>query len=162
MKNDPPRTGEGDRPGESRGGGGGPRVVDGQPIRQVKRARGLRRRMSLPEALLWRELRKRPGGFKFRRQVPLTPYVLDFACLSSRLAIEVDGASHEMGDGPSRDLRRDTVLAQQGFQTLRIPARDVLKDVEICVTAIVAACREGGPPPPSARADGPPPRSGED
>ncbi len=162
MSESPPRIGEGDRPGASRGGGGGLRVVDGQPIRRIKRARALRRQMSLPEVLLWQELRKRPGGFRFRRQVPFDPYVADFACLSARLIIEVDGASHERGNAPKRDLRRDAVLAQQGMRTLRIPARDVLNDVEICVTAIVAACREAGPPPPSAKADGPPSRSGEE
>jgi very-short-patch-repair endonuclease len=117
--------------------------------------------MSLPEVLLWRELRKRPGGYKFRKQVPLAPYTLDFACVSTRLAIEIDGEAHDRGSRPQQDLQRDAILAQRGFRTLRIPARDVLRAVEDCVNGIVAACREAGPPPPSARADGPPPRSGE-
>jgi len=117
--------------------------------------------MTLPEVLLWRELRERPGGYKFRKQVPIAPCTLDFVCLSARLAIEIDGEAHDRGLTPQRDPKRDADLAQQGFRTLRIPARDVLGHLEECVSGIVAACREAGPPPPSARADGPPPLAGE-
>jgi len=127
----------------------------------VRRARKLRKNMSLPQVLLWRELKNRPGGYKFRKEFPIHPYTIDFVCLSSRLAIEVDGAAHDMGDNPQRDLRRDQFLMQRGFRVLRIAAVDVLRDLESCVIGIVEACREGGPPPPSLR-DGPPPRSGED
>ena len=153
----PPRNGEGDRPQD---GGGGPPVLS-QPIKQVKRARTLRKDMSLPEVLLWTELRKRPGGYRFRRQHPQSPFTIDFACLSSRLAIEVDGEAHDRGGNPQRDEMRDRVLAERGFRTLRIPAREVLKNMETCIMAIVEACRAGGPPPPSL-CDGPPPRAGED
>jgi very-short-patch-repair endonuclease len=118
--------------------------------------------MSLPQVLLWRELKQRPGGYKFRKEFPFHPYTIDFVCLSSRLAIEVDGMAHDMGDNPQRDLRRDRFLMQRGFRVLRVPAREVLTDLENCVIGIVESCRQGGPPPPSARADGPPPRSGED
>ena len=156
--NNPPRNGEGDRQPQA-GGGGGPAVLR-QPIRQVKRARKLRRAMSLPEVLLWRELRKRPGGFKFRRQCPIAPYTLDFACLETRLAIEVDGEAHDRGNAPERDEERDRVLAQKGFAVLRIPARDVLNDVESVVNGIAARCLALGPL--HRPADGPPPRSGED
>ena len=61
----------------------------------VKLARKLRSEMSLPEVLLWRELRLRPGGYKFRRQHPAGPYVLDFYCAALGLAIEVDGMAHD-------------------------------------------------------------------
>jgi very-short-patch-repair endonuclease len=50
-----------------------------------------RRSGNLPEVLIWRELRKRPGGYKFRRQHPLGNFVLDFVCLERRLVIEIDG-----------------------------------------------------------------------
>ena len=69
-----------------------------QPIKQVKRARALRKEMSFPEVLLWVQLQKRPGGHKFRKQVPQKPYTLDFACLKVRLCIEVDGEAHNRGD----------------------------------------------------------------
>jgi very-short-patch-repair endonuclease len=155
----PPRNGEGDRQPQA-GGGGGPAVLK-QPIKQVKRARKLRKEMRLPEVLLLRELRKRPGGYKFRAQFPLAPYTIDFVCLSSRLAIEIDGEAHDRVDNPERDAERDRLLAARGFRILRIPATDVLRNMEDTVIGIVAACREAGPPPPSLR-DGPPPRSGED
>jgi very-short-patch-repair endonuclease len=131
-----------------------------QPIRQVRRARGLRKAMSLPEVLLWVELQKRPGGHKFRRQVPQQPYTLDFACLKARLAIEVDGEAHNRGDRPRGDEIRDRVMSQRGFRTLRLPAYEVLNNLEGCIIAIVAACGEGETPPPRLRR-GPPPRTGE-
>ena len=133
-----------------------------QPIKQVRKARKLRKELTLPEVILWRELSKRPGGYKFRRQFSSHPFTIDFVCLSARLAIEVDGMAHDCGDNPQRDVARDRIMAERGFRALRIPAKDVLTDLESCVTGIVEACREGGPPPPSAHADGPPPRSGED
>jgi very-short-patch-repair endonuclease len=156
-----------------------------QPIKQVKRSRELRKEMSLPEVLLWVQLQKRPGGHRFRKQVPQHPYTLDFACLKARLCIEVDGDAHNRGDQPRRDAVRDRVMVERGFRTLRLPAYDVLKNMEACVMAIVAACDEANPPrngevpegrrgpklgpaplfpnlgtPPSAAP--PPPRSGED
>jgi very-short-patch-repair endonuclease len=101
--------------------------------------------MSLPEILMWRELRKRPAGYRFRRQFPVEPYTLDFACLESRLAIEVDGEAHNRADEPQRDERRDADLASRGFRTLRIPARDVFADLDNVIRAIVFACNAGHP-----------------
>jgi very-short-patch-repair endonuclease len=113
-----------------------------QPIKQVKRARTLRRQMSLPEVLLWVQLQKRPGGHKFRKQVPQHPYILDFACLQARLCIEVDGEAHNRGDQPQKDRVRDQLLSARGFRTLRLTAYEVLNNMEGCVMAIVAACGE--------------------
>ncbi|WP_371876679.1 endonuclease domain-containing protein [Sphingomonas sp. DG1-23] len=116
--------------------------------------------MSFPEVLLWQQLRKEPGGYRFRRQNPQLGYRLDFACLETRLAIEVDGEFHGRGDRPERDATRDARLAEIGFATLRIPAADILKDMDSVVTGIVVACRERGPL--HRPSDGPPPRSGEE
>jgi very-short-patch-repair endonuclease len=130
------------------------------PKRTVERARKLRRTLSLPEVLLWRVLRKRPTGLKFRRQHPAGPYVLDFFCSQARLAIEVDGIAHDMGDRSERDAVRDAWLARNGIAVLRIAAADVLRDVGEVVQQIVRACEARSPlhrPP-----DGPPPRSGEE
>src|SRR4051812_10932981 len=96
----PPRNGEGDRSAKP-SGGGGPHILK-TPIKQVKRARSLRRQMSLPEVLLWQQLRKRPQGLKFRKQFPIDQITVDFACLSHRLVIEVDGDGHSFGDQPRR------------------------------------------------------------
>src|SRR4051794_27024263 len=63
----------------------------GTTKKTVEKARRLRREMSRPEARLWPVLRTRPEGFKFRRQHPVGPYVLDFYRPGAKLAIEVDG-----------------------------------------------------------------------
>lgn len=89
-------------------------------------ARQLRRRMSLPEVLLWKELKGGKIGLHFRKQHPIGPYVLDFYCAEANLAVEVDGQSHGTGDHPLRDARRDIWLAEKGVRTLRLTARDVL------------------------------------
>jgi very-short-patch-repair endonuclease len=117
-----------------------------QPIKQVKRARELRKEMSLPEVLLWVQLQRHPGGYKFRKQVPQHPYTLDFACLKTRLCIEVDGEAHNRGDQPQKDVARDRIMAVRGFRTLRLSAYEVLKNMEGCVVAIVTACDEAIPP----------------
>jgi very-short-patch-repair endonuclease len=110
--------------------------------------------MTLPEVLLWRALRARPEGLKFRRQHPAGPYVLDFYCEAARLAVEVDGEAHERGTAPAFDAARDEWLHDAGIRTLRIPAAEVLEDVEAVVLGIVERCRaiplhrpSGGPPP---------------
>jgi very-short-patch-repair endonuclease len=118
--------------------------------------------MSLPEVLLWQQLRQRPGGFKFRKQCPQHPFVLDFACLEIRLAIEVDGEAHDRGDRPMRDGARDGYLRAGGFTMLRIPAREVLGNLEGVLAGIVEQCRALGPLHHRPSAGGPPPRTGED
>jgi very-short-patch-repair endonuclease len=107
----------------------------------VLRARALRRDMTLPEGLLWRVLRSRPEGFKFRRQHPFGRCIVDFYCPATRLVIEIDGISHDMGDRPDRDRDRDLWLEGQGLQVLRFAASDVMKDLESAVAAIIFACR---------------------
>jgi very-short-patch-repair endonuclease len=111
----------------------------------VRRARQLRKQLSLPEGLLWRELRVRPGGFKFRHQHPFGPYTLDFFCHEAALAVEVDGIAHEMGANPVRDERRDRWLAEQGVMTLRVTAVDVLREMDAVVRLVVHLCRERTP-----------------
>ncbi|UYY59399.1 endonuclease domain-containing protein [Sphingomonas sp. S2-65] len=124
-------------------------------------ARRERRSGNVPEVVLWRELRKRPEGFKFRRQHPLGAYSLDFACLEARLCVEVDGEHHARGDRPAADIIRDVAVAEHGFATLRVPAREVLSDLSAVITTIVTACRDRAPLHPRPAAGGPPPRSGE-
>jgi very-short-patch-repair endonuclease len=110
--------------------------------------------MTLPEVLLWRVLRARPGGRKFRRQHPAGPFVLDFYCAEAALCAEVDGAAHDMGCNPHRDERRDAWLAEQGIQTLRIPAAEVLRDLEAAAKLIMQQCASRSP---STGCAGPPP-----
>jgi very-short-patch-repair endonuclease len=116
--------------------------------------------MSPAERLLWWGLRQRPGDFRFRKQCPQGPFSRDFACLSARLAIEVDGEAHDRGDRPARDEARDRYLEKLGITTMRIPAAEVFTNLEGVVLGIVEACRARGPL--HRPSDGPPPRSGEE
>ena len=124
----------------------------------IGRARKLRSEMPLPEVLLWRELRKRPGGLKFRRQHPSGAYILDFYCADARLAIEVDGMVHGMGDNPDRDDARDRWFASAGIATLRIPASAILDDLAAALALIVSEARARLPLHHPAAPGGPPPR----
>jgi very-short-patch-repair endonuclease len=139
-------------------------VITG-PRNTIKRARKLRSEMSLPETMLWRELRKRPGGHKFRRQHPAGVYVLDFYCARARLDIEVDGWAHDNPAQAQHDAYRSGFLRSQGIATTRIPAQRVLEDLDAVVRRIVVICDERmeklGVPLHHA-AHGPPPRAGED
>ncbi|WP_174280048.1 endonuclease domain-containing protein [Sphingomonas bacterium] len=163
----PPRNGEGDRSPKASGGGVAPPRLRA-PRKVVEHARRQRRTGNLPEVILWRALRTRPGGYKFRRQHPDLPGAFDFACLSARLCIEIDGEVHNRGDQPARDERKDNAAAALGLAVLRLPASLILRDLAAALVAIVAACRERAAPPAPRRplhhrpaAGGPPPRSGE-
>jgi len=87
---------------------------------KVRFARTQRAAMTRAEAILWRELRnRRLGGFKFRRQVPIGPYVVDFLCYEGRLIVELDGPPHHDSRQRDQDARRDAWLDSQGFRILR-------------------------------------------
>ncbi|AKH41190.1 very-short-patch-repair endonuclease [Altererythrobacter atlanticus] len=130
----------------------------------TRRARSLRRRMSLPEVLLWRYLRGQPGGIKFRRQHQTGPYVLDFYCMDASLAVEVDGKAHDDPTRAARDEARDAWLARHGIGTLRIPAREILADPARAAEALLDHARSRLPLHHPAAPGGPPPRAklGED
>ncbi|HWT13025.1 MAG TPA: endonuclease domain-containing protein [Allosphingosinicella sp.] len=108
----------------------------------VARARALRRSMSPPEARLWQLLRTRPDGRKFRKQHPAGPYVLDFYCASAKLAVEIDGAAHDMGANPVRDEKRDAWLRDAGYRVVRIPAAEVKADLQAVLQHILNHCAE--------------------
>jgi very-short-patch-repair endonuclease len=124
-------------------------------IGTLGKARQLRKSLTLPEGLLWRELKKRPSGIKFRRQHPTGPFILDFFCSDARMAIEVDGEAHSRGLNPARDAVRDQWLVRAGVATLRIPVREVLSNLDGVVTHIVEQAKarlplhrpSGGHPP---------------
>jgi very-short-patch-repair endonuclease len=128
-------------PPRSRGGGG---AADGGGSHSLRRpevyeARNLRRNMSLPEVLLWRELKAGKQGVPFRKQHPIGRYKADFCCTERKLVVEIDGMSHDMGNAPERDAQRDAFMIAFGFAILRIPANDVLKRMDAVLEQIVAA-----------------------
>ena len=86
----------------------------------IRTDRALRKRLTPQEAKLWLRLRAlRPQGFHFRRQVPIGPFVVEFACLRAELVVEVDGGQHSADLNVARDHRRDEALAASGFRVLR-------------------------------------------
>jgi very-short-patch-repair endonuclease len=110
-----------------------------------KRAKSLRRNMTDAELRLWCGLREiLPRGIRLRRQAPIGPYVVDFACLSHRLVIEVDGGQHGTGPIAASDLRRTEWLESQGYQVLRFWNSDILGNLDGVLQTIQAAI-EGSP-----------------
>ncbi|HEX8387743.1 MAG TPA: endonuclease domain-containing protein [Sphingomonas sp.] len=107
-----------------------------------ERSKRLRREMSLPEVLLWRALKTRPGGFKFRKGHPAGWFTADFYCHEARLVIEVDGEAHGCGDRPARDTRRDDWFAERGIGVMRATATEVLTNLDGVVRGLVD--RAGG------------------
>ena len=99
--------------------------------------------MTLPEVLLWRDIRRRQlDGLLFCRQHPLGPNVLDFFCPEHALAIEVDGSAHDGASQAAHDARRDLWLLQQGVRVLRFRAADILSDearLDVLATVVAAA-----------------------
>jgi very-short-patch-repair endonuclease len=118
--------------------------------RQRSRAKQLRRTMTPAETLLWRHLKaNRIDGLGFRRQVPFRNYIGDFACLSAKLIVELDGESHNFADQREADGIRDAFFAAEGFQVLRFTNGEVMSSLEGVVEVIrhTAVSRTHGLPP---------------
>ena len=122
------------------------------PAKTVRRARRLRRDMTLPEILLWQALRKQPHGLKFRRQHPIPPYIADFFCEELRLVVEIDGSQHD----EETDSIRTRALERQGLVVLRFWDNQVLQETEAVLEAILnfARGRTLSPPPLPQVGDG--------
>ena len=101
--------------------------------------------MTDSERRLWSRLRSEQLGVKFRRQHPLGSYVLDFACLNPKLAIEIDGSQHL--EQIAYDERRAQFVASQGFRVLRFNANDVLAQTDAVVMQILHELGALTPPP---------------
>jgi very-short-patch-repair endonuclease len=92
-------------------------------------ARELRRNSTDAERLLWSRLRARQlDGVKFKRQVPLAGYIVDFVSLARKLVIEVDGGQHSERSG--LDAQRTAALEKCGYHVVRFWNNDVLDNIE--------------------------------
>lgn len=107
-------------------------------------ARRLRRRLSLPEMLLWRLLRVTRRALRFRRQHPLGPYVADFYCPAAKMVIEVDGATHDASQ--DADKWRDNYMESLGLKVMRVAAAEVLSDPEAVADQIYRLCEAAAGP----------------
>jgi very-short-patch-repair endonuclease len=82
--------------------------------------------MTASERRLWRYLRGGAMGARFRRQVPMGEWIVDFACFDPALVVEVDDESHDWRD----ETERTRFIERQGFRVVRFPNRDVARDLE--------------------------------
>lgn len=88
----------------------------------------LRRRMTQAEEILWQALRRQAlHGLKFRRQVPIGRFIVDFLCMQRMLIIEVDGPIHD--EQQEYDLEREAYLRSLGFKILRLKNHNVMKNL---------------------------------
>ena len=104
------------------------------------RARALRKAATDAETHLWARLRNRQlKGRKFRRQVPIGPYIAGFVCLEDSLVVELDGGQHARRS--SADDERTAWLQAEGYRVVRFWNHDVLQNTEGVLQAIQAALR---------------------
>lgn len=116
--------------------------------RLLRFARSMRSQPTDAERAMWRLLRAdRLGGLKFKRQVPLGRYIIDFVCFEEKLIIEIDGGQHHESKA---DAERDRFFASEGFRTLRFWNRDVLTNRTGTARAILVAVGRDGEAPLSA------------
>ena len=124
------------------------------------RARELRVNSTDAERALWRELRQYQLGARFRRQFPIPPYVVDFACIETRLIVEADGGQHALSRS---DKRRDRYLMARGWRILRFWNNEILLNhagVLQIIAEALGTCPHPDPPPPAGEGvmtDAPPP-----
>ena len=125
----------------------------GLPMRN--QARKLRRNMTDTERVLWRELRRNTFGWRFRRQFPIPPFIVDFACVEARLIVEADGGQHSRC---KEDVRRDAALRLRGWRVLRFWNNDILMNRAGVLQTIAEAL---GARPSTFPHPDPPPQAGE-
>ena len=108
------------------------------------RARNLRRDSTDAERAFWNRVRaKRLSGYKFRRQVPIGPYIVDFVCPVAKLVVELDGGQHQ--EQTAADHERTQWLESEGYRVLRVWNRDVLGNTSGVLEAVLAELRSPRP-----------------
>jgi very-short-patch-repair endonuclease len=120
--------------------------------RQRAVAKAQRRGQTTIEGLVWREFRaKRFEELKFKRQVPIGPFIADFACFEARLIVEVDGPDHDKPSRRERDRRRDAWF-QEGFAVFRMTGEEVIGGPDAALARLRLALKV--PSPASTIAEG--------
>ncbi|HEY3521772.1 MAG TPA: endonuclease domain-containing protein [Rhodanobacteraceae bacterium] len=106
------------------------------PSRTLQRAHDLRQTGTDAERKLWQRLRAgQLNGYKFRRQHPMPPYIVDFVCLKARVIVELDGSQH----CDEQDATRARFLEARGYKVVRFWDNDVLRDADAVLEAILNA-----------------------
>ena len=104
-------------------------------------ARKMRKAMTDAELKLWNEIRAhRLMGLAFRRQMPISGYIVDFACSSKKLIVELDGSQHAQADVSASDAERTAKLEALGWTILRFWNDDVIRDIDnVCQHIVIEA-----------------------
>ncbi|MBA4064782.1 MAG: hypothetical protein C0501_13925 [Isosphaera sp.] len=114
-------------------------MADPDRLRQF--ARAMRKDPTPAERILWRLVRhRRLAGYRFRRQHPFGPYVLDFYCPVATLVVELDGDTHTGRE--ERDKTRDDFLSAHGLFTLRVTNDTLFEDEDAVLDLIARTCAE--------------------
>ena len=122
-------------------------------MKLVERARRLRKESTDAETRLWLHLRAhRYGGYKFKRQQPIGPYIVDFVCFDARVVIEIDGGQH--AEEAERDAIRDAWLVGEGFHVLRFWNNEVLENTEGVMQKVLSSLDAPSPQPSPTRGEG--------
>ena len=115
---------------------------EGQQSLMKARARSLRRTSTNAEILLWQHLRnRRLPGYKFRRQVPIGKYIVDFLCEDLAIVIELDGGQHM--EQEKYDTTRSEWLVANGFRVLRFWNNDVMRNIDGVLQSLTLTLSEG-------------------
>jgi very-short-patch-repair endonuclease len=119
-----------------------------QAPKTTRIARTLRKDDSWGERLMWSWLRDhRFADYKFRRQHPVGPHILDFFCNEAKLDIEVDGFQHGMPDHRASDAERDSFLESQGIKVLRFWSSHLRRNKQVIRDSIWRTLQERAPRP---------------
>jgi very-short-patch-repair endonuclease len=111
-----------------------------------RHAKTLRKNLTDAERWLWQHLRNRGlSGYKFRRQHPIGPFVLDFTCIEKGVVIELDGSQH--AESLDSDSRRTEYLRRKGYKVLRFWDNAVLREGEAVLNFILSSLEESSPSP---------------
>jgi len=109
-------------------------------------ARNLRKNLTDAEKRLWYNLRDRQlGGWKFRRQHVIGPFIVDFVCLEKKLVIELDGGQH--AEMEAQDQKRTDYLIRKGFRVMRFWNNEVLQETEAVLETIFDMLSDEDSPP---------------
>ena len=99
-------------------------------------ARKNRKGMTEAETVMWERLRQMPRPFRFRRQHVIGDYIVDFACLSKKLVVEVDGEHHHASEQLALDNMRTAFLNRMGYNVVRFANEQVINNTNDVVTQI--------------------------
>jgi len=113
-----------------------PSMFYGAPPHVFEKARELRKEMTKAEEILWRHLKKKQLGCKFRRQHPIFEFVADFYCHRAKLVVELDGEYHKAKEQKTKDKERTKIMTGFGLKVLRFYNHQITADTANIINII--------------------------